>query len=281
MTADKCPEDLKALGGDEVSELFGWPVSLLDEIRELRDLAEQGGIWIDEWRRRDALLRASGPGQSPREQIEATRAAALEAWRDKPAGEDDTGDRMLRLAERLRAALHGAPDDESLREQLGRIDDILSTEHQRGLKARFQEKRERVTRWLLSSAQIDDVTGLPWDYLGRYRQLPDPLLRTVPAYAGVARRRALAEAPDEVARLARQLRPEAMEFPAAEEVDQLALTRFPSLVIKAAAEGDKDAAALSSQVLQLWQAPETQRFLLRETARGWPENLRQPDPLPQ
>jgi len=188
---------------------------------------------------------------------------------------------MLRLAERLRAALHGAPDDEALREQLGRIDDILSTEHQCGLKARFQEKRERVTRWLLSSAQIDDVTGLPWDYLGRYRQLPDPLLRTVPAYAGVARRRALAEAPDEVARVARQLRPEAMEFPAAEEVDQLALTRFPSLVIKAAAEGDKDAAALSSQVLQLWQAPETQRFLLRETARGWPENLRQPDPLPQ
>jgi len=125
------------------------------------------------------------------------------------------------------------------------------------------------------------VTGLPWDYLGRYRQLPDPLLGTVPTYAGVARRRALAEAPDEVARMARQLRPDAMEFPAVDEVDQMALTRFPGLVIEAAAKGDKDAAVISSQVLQLWQAPETQRLLLRQTARGWPENLRQPDPLPQ
>src|SRR5260370_7620624 len=71
MTADKCPGDLNVLGSDEVSELFGWPVSLLDEIRELSDLAEQGEIWIDEWRRRDALLRASGPGQPPRHQVEA------------------------------------------------------------------------------------------------------------------------------------------------------------------------------------------------------------------
>src|SRR6266851_5221558 len=193
MTADKCPGDLNVLGSDEVSELFGWPVSLLDEIRELSDLAEQGEIWIDEWRRRDALLRASGPGQSPREQLE-------------------------------------------------RIDDILSSKQQRGLKAQFQERRERVARWLLSSAQIDDVTGLPWDYLGRYRRLSDPLLGAVPAYAGVARRRALAEAPDEVARLARQLRPEGMQFPAVDELDQLALTRFPSLVIEAAAKGDTDAA---------------------------------------
>jgi len=34
MTADKCPGDLNVLGSDEVSELFGWPVSLLDEIRD-------------------------------------------------------------------------------------------------------------------------------------------------------------------------------------------------------------------------------------------------------
>ena len=242
MTADKCPGDLNVLGSDEVSELFGWPVSLLDEIRELSDLAEQGEIWIDEWRRRDALLRASGPGQSPREQVEATRSAALEAWYGRPLSEDDAGDRMLRLAKRLWAALQGAPDDEALREQLERIDDILSPKQQRGLKAQFQERRERVARWLLSSAQIDDVTGLPWDYLGRYRRLSDPLLGAVPAYAGVARRRALAEAPDEVARLARQLRPEGMEFPAVDELDQLALTRFPSLVIEAAAKGDTDAA---------------------------------------
>jgi hypothetical protein len=57
-------EDI-ALAHEEVTELFGWPVALLEEIRELRGLAERGEIWIDEWRRRDAALRAVGPEESP------------------------------------------------------------------------------------------------------------------------------------------------------------------------------------------------------------------------
>ena len=50
-----------------------------------------------------------------------------------------------------------------------------------------------------------------------------------------------------------------------------------SSILAAASRGDQDAAAVAEQVLQLWEAPETQRFLLRETARGWPESLQQPE----
>jgi hypothetical protein len=54
-------------------------------------------------------------------------------------------------------------------------------------------------------------------------------------------------------------------------------TWFPRCVVEAAGRGDQDADAVAEQVLRLWQAPETQRFLLRQTARGWPENLHMPD----
>lgn len=122
---------------------------------------------------------------------------------------------MLRLAHRLGAALNGAPDDEELRGELVRIDDMLRIETHRGVRTRLQKDRELITRRLAFSARLDDVTGLPWEYLARYRWLPDRVLGQVPAFLGVAHRRALAEAPDEIASLARQLRPDAMEFPVA------------------------------------------------------------------
>ena len=52
------PEDLEALAADDVTELFGWPVSLLDAISEVSKLADSGEIDIRDWRRRDRELRA-------------------------------------------------------------------------------------------------------------------------------------------------------------------------------------------------------------------------------
>ncbi len=54
-------------------------------------------------------------------------------------------------------------------------------------------------------------------------------------------------------------------------------TWFPRGGVEAAGRVGQDADAMAEQVLRLWQAPETQRFLLRQTARGWPENLHMPD----
>jgi hypothetical protein len=131
--------------------------------------------------------------------------------------------------------------------------------------------------WLADSAGLDWETGLPWDYLARYRRVPDPVLGLVPALINLARARALAEAPEETAQLARRLCPDAKPDPFGEaEFSQHALIWFPRRVIEAARRGDEDAAAVAEQLLRLWEAPEAQRFLLRETARGWPEHLREP-----
>jgi hypothetical protein len=94
-------------------------------------------------------------------------------------------------------------------------------------------------------------------------------------FVNVARRQALAEAPEEITRPAQQVCPDARDpFDPVAEFDQLALTRFPARIPEAANSGDPDASALADQTA------EAQRFLLRETARGWPEDLREPDSSP-
>ena len=272
MTDD--PEALEALAADDVTELFGWPVSLLDAISEVSKLAHSGEIDIRDWRRRDRELRAAGPAQSPRDQLKAAHDAAFNAWLDM---DDDAADRMRRLISRLAAARLGAPDDDQLRRELAEIDERIRTERDPRVKRPLQAKRERIAGWLLASGGLDEETGLPWDYLAAYRWIPDPVLGRVPALIGVARKRALAQAPEEIAGLARRLRPDAKpDSLEIGELSQHALTSFPSSIIAAASRGDQDATAVAEQVLQLWEAPETQRFLLRVTARGWPENLQQP-----
>lgn len=163
MAADNGSYDLDALADEQVTELFGWPVRLLDEIRELHDRAYSEGIGIEEWRQRDASLRADGPKCTrPREEMKGAQDAAPDAWVSAPADEKETtGQRMLRLAERLGAALEGAPDDEGLREQLRRIDGMLTIERHQGVKARLREHRQLVAEWLAGSAHLDEQTSLP------------------------------------------------------------------------------------------------------------------------
>ncbi|HEX6520513.1 MAG TPA: hypothetical protein VF070_10970 [Streptosporangiaceae bacterium] len=269
------PADVEALAADGVTELFGWPVSLLDAIREVSQAAHRGEIDIHDWRCRDKELRAAGPAQFPRDQLKAAHDAAVEAWLDL---DDDAEYRMRRLIRRLAAARFSAPDDDQLRRELAEIDERIRTERDPGVKSPLQNKRERIAEWLLASGGLDEETGLPWDYLAAHRWIPDEVLGRVPALIGVARKRALAQAPEEIAGLARRLRPDAKPDPLEiGELNQHALTMFPRSIIAAAGRGDQDAAAVAEQVRQLWEAPQTQRFLLRETARGWPENLQQPE----
>ena len=143
--------DLDVLAGDDVSELFGWPVSLLDQILDVEGLAKDRVIWIDEWRRRDAELRAAGPRQFPREQAEEVWQASLEAWLDSFTCGEEADGRMRRLAGRLGAALHGPPDATALRERLRRIDDHLTEERDRRLRAESEQDRSLIAQWLASS----------------------------------------------------------------------------------------------------------------------------------
>lgn len=140
--------DLDVLAGDSVSELFGWPVSLLDQMLDVESLAENRVIWIDEWRRRDAELRAAGPKRFPREQADDVWQASLEAWLDSFTCGEEADGRMRRLADRLGAALHGPPDATALRERLRRIDDHLAEERDGRLRAESEQHRDLIAQWL-------------------------------------------------------------------------------------------------------------------------------------
>jgi hypothetical protein len=141
-------DGLMALASDDASDLFGWPVSLLDQMLHVEGLAADGAIWIDEWRRLDAELRAAGPKRFARKQAEATREAALEVWLDSFTSGQDADGRMRRLACRLGAALHGPPDATELRERLARIDQHLAEERDRTLRAQSRRHRDLVAQWL-------------------------------------------------------------------------------------------------------------------------------------
>ena len=148
MPNEITPADLVVLAGDEVSELFRWPVSLLDQILEVEGLAGKRVIWIDEWRRRDAELRAAGPKRFPREQADDVWQASLEAWLDSFTCGEEADGRMRRLADRLGAALHGPPDATALRERLRRIDDHLAEERDGRLRAESEQHRDLIAQWL-------------------------------------------------------------------------------------------------------------------------------------
>jgi hypothetical protein len=152
---------LDVLAADDVSELFRWPVDLLDQILEVEDLARERVIWIDEWRRRDAQLRAAGPKSFPRHEAEAARQAALEVWLDSFTCGEEADGRMRRLAGRLGAALHGPPDDTALRDRLRRIEGHLAEERDRRLRAESEEHRDLVAQWLTAPAPHDGPAARP------------------------------------------------------------------------------------------------------------------------
>jgi hypothetical protein len=152
---------LDVLAADDVSELFRWPVDLLDQILQVEAQARERVIWIDEWRRRDAQLRAAGPKSFPRQEAEAARQAALEVWVDSFTCGAEANGRMRRLAGRLGAALHGPPDDTALRDRLQRIEGHLAEERDRGLRAESEDHRDLVAQWLTIPAPQDGPDGRP------------------------------------------------------------------------------------------------------------------------
>lgn len=171
MTLTNVNSDLEALADDQVTELFGWPVRLLDDIRALQELADSGQLDIAEWRNQDAGLRAGGPAYFPRLQVEAAYRAAVQAWIDAGPRANEQRRLMQLLSSRLRAILYPAPDDQALRDQLDRYDGLLSAERDRNVRERLRIRQRLLAHWLVAGDAYDRVTGLPWEYLLRYRWL--------------------------------------------------------------------------------------------------------------
>jgi hypothetical protein len=51
------PDDLEALAGDDVSELFGWPVGLLDQLTSVKAAANRDEITTSMFSLADFMLR--------------------------------------------------------------------------------------------------------------------------------------------------------------------------------------------------------------------------------
>src|SRR2546423_1028427 len=89
-------------------ELWGWPVEVLDRLRELSVQAWAGEISLEQWREQDAAERAGKPVVD-REEISQLRIE----WIEEPP-EDVPDDVQDVLMTRLAALIQTAPSDDEL-----------------------------------------------------------------------------------------------------------------------------------------------------------------------
>ncbi|MGW4521131.1 hypothetical protein [Amycolatopsis sp. NPDC004378] len=259
---------------DEVltaQELWGWPVDVLDELWILRDRAWDGEITLEQWRERDAAIRAGRP-PADRDEVRELRIA----WIENPPDEvpDDVQSRVLH---RLMALSQPAPSDDELWQELERVVTALGDPKLR--HARLLDKlragRDRVESWLIrDGGGIDMMSGLPWSQIARYRVVDEPGLGPVPQHVDAARKLAMRDASEADRKRAVLLagdRDRTMAGAVA-EMSQHVLTGLVALLRDAADEDEELVPVLADQ-LNIWTDPRLQRLLLRETAQGWPASL--------
>lgn len=260
-------------------ELWGWPVAVLDHLRELRRQAWGGEISLEEWRERDAASRAGLPGLDL-DQIKQFQDRWIEEWVRTITGDrdEDSSDQLMR---RLTALLDPAPTDEQLWDELAEACRALADpKHERRLEEAYRRKRARIAEWLTRPGSgIDRVTGLPWVQVMRYRIVDDPGVGPVPQYVELSRNRAEDNAAVEDRQRAEMVRETAdwrrLAVPMA-KLHAHQMTWLPRLLCDAA-EDDADLQPLLADLRRIWTNPAVQRLLLDETARGWPVEMN-PEP---
>lgn len=255
-------------------ELFGWPTSLLDELWKLRQAAYTDSLSIHEWRRRDAALRSTVTTVTPadRAQLEALHEKVTQALYGNPRFNTEDHAALSLLQRRLLAARSPAPDDDELREELRTVVRRLRG-HQLTPEARalFEQRRQRLRRWLSTSPDYDVVTGLPWALLGRYRWTVHPALGLVPTYLDEARRLAVDDPANAAAvAAARDLHEDGLRSRLSS-----GMTRQHSLVesfvlVADAARESAEFTVVADRLARLWNEQTTLGLLLQITAPGWP-----------
>jgi hypothetical protein len=257
----------------EADELWGWPVEVLDRLRELREHAWQGRISLPQWRTRDAAERVGRPTVDDQE-VDQFRRECVDIWVSQVQTSVSV-DIFSRLAGRLTALLHGAPSDEDLSHELAAIGEALADPRcDRLSRGTCWRNCHRIVEWLTRrGSEIDPQTGLPWSYIRQYRFVVDPHLGTVTQYVDDARR--LAEwnaSPDQRARAkmlrehSDQTRPRALTA----EPRRNHLSRLTEL-LGSASDDEPEMRTLYEDLVRIWNHPGVQRLLVEETLRGWPD----------
>lgn len=262
--------------------LFGWPVKTLDALAALRDRATDRKITVDEWRQEAADLRREAPAPPDGHEVAAAQAASREAWwaefeRDEL---DGPGSRLLkRLGE-----LEGPPSDDDLWRDLADYRARSRTapqDHRQTWAARADSAAMMVTR---DGATHDLTSGLPWTLLGRYRWVDFQRAGLVPAPLGLARERAEQDvdagaAGDDVVRERRRLltgrseRERHSMAAASAEMQLHFLTGLASALVEEAGSQSKARRQLAKEFDAVWSSEAMTRFLLEQTASGWPSRF--------
>jgi hypothetical protein len=250
------------------SELWGWPVEVLDRLLDLRQRARRGAVSIEDWRREDAAARTATPA------VDVTQVRELqhEVLVGPDAGISDEA--RDQLVGRLTVLMHPAPSDAELWDELA---DGAETQGDSPFDRRLREihkrHRERVVTWLTRPGSgIDPMSGLSWSRIARFRVVQSPELGPVPQYVHTARRLAEEDA-DELERqragwVCDPGGPSQLTAAVA-ELQQSQLTWLPDL-LRGAADSQEQLRPLADQLRQIWMDPRTQRVLMQETAAGWP-----------
>lgn len=252
----------------EANELWGWPVEVLDRLLELRKLAWDGAISIEEWRERDSAHRVGMPDVDTKEVKEFQHDWLINGPLD--VSEEDSS----MLTGRLSTLAHPAPSDEDLWKQLERTHEAINDpEFDRELKEKFRTRKERVATWLTRPGSgIDSITGLPWSQIGRYRIVDVPDIGSVPQFVDSARQLAVSNA-EAAERQRASLLVGTPEWHRVEtsmaNLNQRHLIWLPRLLLEAVAD-DEGLRPLLADVTHIWSDLRVQRLLLEETSRGWP-----------
>lgn len=250
-------------------ELWGWPVEVLDRLRELTAQAWDGEISLEQWREQDAAERAGMPAVD-REEISNLRIKWIE---DSPEDVPDDVQHVLMM--RLAELVQSAPTDEELWQYLERFTELLNDpdlrQSGRALE-KMRSRRFRVESWLTrADGGVDMQSGLPWELIARFRVVDEPGVGPVPQHVDAARQLALREAPEEDRKRAHLLVGE-RKYNMADvtaELNQRILTWLPTKLRDAAVE-DEDLGPVLADQLAIWTDPRVQRLLMAETAGGWP-----------
>jgi hypothetical protein len=266
MVWQACGKEMSELS--TARELWGWPVEVLDRLRELPVQAWDGEISLEQWREEDAAARVGRPVVD-RDEISKLRITWIE---DPP--EDVPDDVQQVVTTRLAALIQPAPSDDELWGQLERFTEMMNDPDMRrtDVAGKLRSRRFRVESWLTrAESGVDMQSGLPWSLIAQYRVVDEPGVGPVPQHVDAARRLALSGAPEQDRKRAHLLVGERERKIAdvAADMNQHILTWLPRTLRDAAVQDAELGPVLADQ-LAIWTDPRVQRLLMAETAGGWP-----------
>lgn len=151
--------------------LFGWPTTLLRQLRALRTRGYDEDLELQQWREQHAALIQQAPPGAAAPDDPALLAARKEAQRrhlNSGASDPDT-----ELLSDLLIALSGPPDDQGIVEHRQQLLQIIADSTHGETVRLLRTAVARNTRWLVDLGLAERSSGLLWSELQQHRYVED------------------------------------------------------------------------------------------------------------